>query len=265
MRPLPPPLPGNCLDQIAGDAAEEGPGRLQPGDDVLQLLASTGAAMSLCGSDAQGRSPLPPRSALGLWCQWPATGAEQECWPVPFWSPNGRPAEDHRNSLPFLHRRDRPVPDAIRSPACPSLCISGNLATRLSGRPAGWVSVRMTLSTGVFPVPVNGYFQCFQDGPGHLGKCGAGVHQGFQLLESLAVLVAYLNRYLESSHSCPLHLRELHGWVVAEPAVLGAKALLLRGLGLGAIRYARILLFVLVPIHCAKPPYYRPLIAFRTL
>ena len=29
-------------DQVPGDAAEEGPGRFQPGDDVLQLLAGGG-------------------------------------------------------------------------------------------------------------------------------------------------------------------------------------------------------------------------------
>ena len=76
---------------------------------------------------------------------------------------------------------------------------------------------------------------------GTLVNVAPGVHQGFELLESLAALVAYLNRYPESSHSCPLHLRELRGWVVAEPAVSGAEALRPRGLGLGAIRCTKIL------------------------
>ena len=136
--------------------------------------------------------------------------------------------------LPFFaegDRRGKLLP--FQPDGCPSL---------LSGLPA----VRRPGQGGVGPG--GGYVQGFQDGPGHLGECGPGVHQGFQLLESLAVLVAYLNRYPESSHSCPLHLRELHGWVVAEPAVSGAEALLLRGLGLGAIR-------------CAKPPYYHRAIA----
>ena len=57
--------------------------------------------------------------------------------------------------------------------------------------------------------PVGGYADRFQDGPRYLGECGPCVYQCLLLLEPLAALVSYLNCYLESSHSCPLHLANL--------------------------------------------------------
>ena len=49
-------------DQVPGDAAEEGPGRLQPGDDVLQLLVEGGPDEAMPGV-AQHHDQRPHRTA----------------------------------------------------------------------------------------------------------------------------------------------------------------------------------------------------------
>ena len=73
--------------------------------------------------------------------------------------------------------------------------------------------------------------QPFQQVSGRLGERGPGIRQHLHCFEALAAWVGYLDYYLESSHSCPLHLREIHGRVVGEPAVPGPEGLGLRGLG----------------------------------
>ena len=124
------------------------------------------------------------------------------------------------------------APSRVGSPSSPKATGVGNCcpSSRMVVHPCSLGTRRPSArSAGVGPG--GGYVQGFQDGPGHFGERGPGVHQRFHLLEPLAALVAYLKCYPESSHSAP-------SAVVSSCALRFTLALNLRGLWFGVPRRA---------------------------